>query len=139
MKSLIKISTYSDFQDGCLFLPGIAQQITAEISRNLISQMRSCHFSEIMMSLQGNSLPKLGKPTEIAIFGQFHLVMCMPITKLNVMIPVLLKTSFKYRFHPLGPPLPHPLGPPPCATPLVPTPLPLSATPSPDNLDPCQK
>ena len=68
-------------------------------------------------------------------FSWFHLVMCIPITKLNVTIPVLLKTSFKYRFHPLGPPLPHPLSP----TLLAHTPLPLSTTPSPNNCPPPTK
>ena len=34
------------------------------------------------------------EPPEKCDFSQFRLVMCILITKINVMIPVLLKTSF---------------------------------------------
>ena len=76
-----------------------------------------CHYMGIPCQNWGN-------PLKIAIFCRFHLVMCIPITKLNVTIPVLLKTSFKYRFH-----LPcFPLTPLPCPTP-CPTPLALTLLP----------
>ena len=58
--------------------------------------------------------PKLRIPRD---FGWFHLVKCITITKLNVTIPVLFKTSIKASPHPPSPPpfppqsLPHPYSP----------------------------
>ena len=53
--------------------------------------VRTWRFCEIMMSFDGNIPPKSGIPHD---FGWFHLVMCIPIIKINVTIPVLLKTLF---------------------------------------------
>ena len=58
--------------------------------------------------------PKSGIPHD---FGRFRLVKCITITKLNVTIPVLFKTSIKASSHPSSPPpssppsLPHPYTP----------------------------
>ena len=91
-----------------------------------------CHYMGIPCQNWGN-------PLKIAIFSQFHLVICILITKLNVTIPVLFKTSFKYRFHPLAPLAP-PLAPPPLPHSSCLHPLPPFHNPFPDNLaPPCQK
>ena len=67
----------------------------------------------------GDSCQNLGKPPENRDFGQFRLVMCIPITKLNVTIAVLFKTSIKACPHPLPHHPPHPHHYP------TPTPLPI--------------
>ena len=103
-------------------LPGMVQSSRVK-SLTISFRSENVMFSEIMMSLQGNSLQNWGFPT---IFGRFRLIKCIPITKLNVTIPVLFKTSFKYRFHPPCPPLPHPPWPnPSCPHLLAPVPQPL--------------
>ena len=79
-----------------LLLLGIAQSHTSEISCILVFRVFSARLWRIfenVMSLQWGFPPKLGNPPENAIFGRFRLVMCIPITKLNVTIPVLFKTS----------------------------------------------
>ena len=86
-----------------------------------------CHYSGIPCQNWGNHL-------EIAIFGRFCLIMCMPITKFNVMTPVLLKTSIKAFPHPLPHHPPHPLGPI-----LYPTPCPLPKPFLQHFAPPCQK
>ena len=59
---------------------------------------------------------------------------CVPIPYLEQTIPVLFKTSFKYRFHPpyptslTPPPLPHPLPPPFLPPPPCPFPQPVPPT-----------
>ena len=113
-----------------LLSPGVVQY--HEISRT--SRFRT-FLGEIMMFLWDYDVITGGFPKKLGIscdFGPFCLVKCIPINKLNVTIPVLLKTSFKYRFHPLGPHLPHP----PSPTLLACTPLPFSTTPSPNNCPP---
>ena len=82
-------------------------------------------IGETMMSLQGNSLSKLGKPLGKV---RFHIVTCVLTPKSEVMIPVLFKTLLEYRFHPLPHPLPLPL-----------LPHPLSTTPSPTIWPPLLK
>ena len=78
-----------------------------------------------VMSLQWG-FPKMGESL------QFHSGTCILTPYLELTIPVLLKTSFKYRFHPLAPLTPPPylillappfLPPPPCPfpQPLLPT------------------
>ena len=118
-----------------LLPPGHCTIITAEISRIFVFGARMRHFCENMMSLSGIPCQNLGKLPENRNFGRFRPVMCMPINKLNVMIPVLLKTSFKYRFHPPCPPYPTPFPHPSCSHPLAPfhNPFPQQFCP------PCQK
>ena len=114
--------------------------ITDEISHLLIFGARTWHFCKIMMSLQGNSLQKLGNPPKNRDFGWFHLVKCIPITKLNVTIPVLFKTSIKASPHPLSLPPSRPLSPHlACPTLLAPTPLALSTMHSHNNSAPPAK
>ena len=116
--------TYSDFQDGHSFFLWVLHNHHQNHGWNLSQS----HFSnKIMMFFWDYDVITMGIPHD---FGRFRIVMCIPITKLNVTIPVLLKTSFKYRFHPFHPPYPPFLPPPPA---------PLSTTPSPNNLPPCQK
>ena len=69
-----------------------------------------------------------GFPADV---GRFHQVMWTPITKINVTIPVLLKTLFSARFHPPFPPCPTPLAPPFLPPPhcLFPQPLPTTICP----------
>ena len=61
-------------------------------------------------------------------------IVLLPLKFSILMFNVLLKTLLKYRFHPLGPPYPTP-----SPTLLAPNPLPLSATPSPNNFAPPAK
>ena len=82
------------------------------------------------MSLQGDSLKNQGFP---AISFQFRIGTCIPTPESELTIPVLFKTSFKYRFHPpwpplTPPPLPHPLVPPLLALPPCPFLQPLPPT-----------
>ena len=123
-------------------LLGIAQSHTMKSLAHLvlglfgqdydISLRLGCHY-------KGIPCKKLGKPPEIAIFGRFHLIMCILITKLNVTIPVLFKTSFKYRFHPTCTPYPTPLGPPPLSNPSCPHPLAPVLQPLPQEFGPPAK
>ena len=91
-----------------------------------------CHY-------KGIPCQKLGKPPKNCDFGQFCLVMCIPITKLNVTIPVLFKTSIKASPHPLSSPPSPPHHQPPFPTLLAPPPCPFLQTLTPNNLPPQQK
>ena len=88
-----------------------------------------------------DSLPKMGKPPRNRVFGRCHPVMCMPITKLNVTISVLFKTSSKYKSHPFTkPPLAHPPWPNPFPHPSCPHPLAPFHNPFTQQfVPPCQK
>ena len=126
------------FKMAVLLLPGVVPSNT-EFSRNLIFRQDCDVFARIWCHYMGIPCQNWGNPLEIAIFSRFHLVMCIPITKLYLMTAVLLKTSLKYRFHPLAP-LPHP----PCPSPLAPPhlPPPLALFPQPFSRQfgpPCQK
>ena len=75
-------------------LPGMVQSSQVKSLAHLVFRLfgaRTWCFCEIMMSFDGDTPQKLGIPCN---FGRFCLVMCIPITKINVTIPVLLKILF---------------------------------------------
>ena len=125
----IRSEPHSVFQDGrpppsCWHCTITYSEISCLLIFGLIL-VRLWHIFENVMSLHGDSLPKLGKPLEIANFSRFRLVMCIPITKVNVTIPVLFKTLINASPHPLPhhppyPPYPNPLPPPFLAPPPCP-------------------
>ena len=114
------------------FLLGIAQSSQPKSLVFSFSERERDIFARIWCHYQGFPAKIWGNPPQNRHFGRFRPIMCMPINKLNVMIPVLLKTSFKYRFHPPCP-LPHPFPHPSCSHPLAPfcNPFPQQFTPLP--------
>ena len=81
-----------------LLPPGKSLAILFRVREHDVFARLWCHLTGIP--------PKLGIPHD---FGQFCLVKCITITKLNVTIPVLFKTSIKAFPHPPSPPPPHPI------------------------------
>ena len=91
-----------------------------------------CHYKGISS--------KIGESSENRDFSWFRLVKCIPITKLNVTIPVLFKTLIKASPHPFSHHPPHPITPPPLPHPSCPHPLAPFCNPFPQQFGPpCQK